>query len=514
MSRTLAKILILLLVPALALACVSKKKPKNKEPSADLSQYVVAEAPSGIKKVGTSFDGKVTLVGYDMKVKSGGLEPGDKVKYSLYWKVDQELGQSGWKLFTHVLNEKDKRILNIDGVGPLRDYNKSKNQALPPSDWKVGKVYVDEQTFTVPKSASGQRIRVVTGIWKGRDRLKVTKGPNAGDDRALITTLSIGGKAKDEKEKAEPVPELRLDRLAKGERIKIDGKLDEAAWKAAPTTGAFVNPSSGKPDPKASVQGSAKLLWDETNLYVGFTVEDKTLTGGFDKKAKDPHLWTKDTVELMVDPDGDGDNKDYYEIQVNPQNLVFDSRFDAYNKPNGGKDGPFGHEDWSAKLESAVALDGTLDKNDDEDKGYTVELKVPFKSFDKAKTVPPTLGDRWRVNLYAMQDNGGVSWSPILGQGNFHKATRFGSVLFAEKGWEPQPAAAPSGTAPSAGASASATAEDVKDAIERMKRKTKEATAPGPTSTSPRASAPRPTPLPPPNPAPPAPIAPKAPSTP
>ena len=27
-----------------------------------------------------------------------------------------------------------------------------------------------------------------------------------------------------------------------------------------------------------------------------------------------------------------------------------------------------------------------------------------------------------------MKNNGGVSWSPIMGQGNFHKATRFGKV--------------------------------------------------------------------------------------
>jgi hypothetical protein len=34
------------------------------------------------------------------------------------------------------------------------------------------------------------------------------------------------------------------------------------------------------------------------------------------------------------------------------------------------------------------------------------------------------------MNFYAMQDNGGVAWSPILGQGNFHKASRFGRVRF------------------------------------------------------------------------------------
>ena len=63
---------------------------------------------------------------------------------------------------------------------------------------------------------------------------------------------------------------------------------------------------------------------------------------------------------------------------------------------------------------------------------------IPWKSFAKAKKTPPALGDTWRMNFYAMQDNGGVSWSPILGQGNFHRASRFGKILWAEKGWMPQ----------------------------------------------------------------------------
>jgi hypothetical protein len=39
------------------------------------------------------------------------------------------------------------------------------------------------------------------------------------------------------------------------------------------------------------------------------------------------------------------------------------------------------------------------------------------------------------MNFYAMQENSGVAWSAILGQGNFHRASRFGRVLWAEKGW-------------------------------------------------------------------------------
>jgi hypothetical protein len=168
-------------------------------------------------------------------------------------------------------------------------------------------------------------------------------------------------------------------------------------------------------------------------LYVGFEVKEKKVKGGWPLDAKDPHLWEKDTVEIMIDPDGDGDNKDYYEIQINPQNLVFDTQYDDYNSPNGGGKGPFGHEEWSAKLTSAVVVHGTIDDDSDDDEGYTVEAKIPWASFTRAKRSPPAPGDSWRMNFYAMKNNGGVAWSPILGMGNFHRASRFGRVRWLEK---------------------------------------------------------------------------------
>jgi hypothetical protein len=71
---------------------------------------------------------------------------------------------------------------------------------------------------------------------------------------------------------------------------------------------------------------------------------------------------------------------------------------------------------------------------------------IPWKSFSKAQKVPPALGDSWRMNFYAMKNNGGVAWSPILNQGNFHKASRFGRVLWTESGWAPPaPSSAASG---------------------------------------------------------------------
>lgn len=425
-------------VSALAPGCVSqpKKDPAKKEAKA-AKNLTVDEAPTDIKKLDVNFDNKITLLGYKLDAKAN-VKPGDKVKYTLYWKSDKPLTDKGYRLFTHVFDGAKKRLLNIDRVGDLRQSD------LLPNAWQPGKVYIDEQTLTVPKNASGNKLQVVTGLFKDNTRLKIVKGAQLGADGALAITIPLKGGA------AAPAwrpPTLRVDRLDKGVTITVDGALNEPAWETAAKTGAFVNVSTGKPDAKQPIQGNARLLWDTKALYVAFEVTDKDVVGGFDKGARDPHLWTKDTVEIMVDPDGDGDNKDYYEIQVNPQNLVFDSRFDDYNMPKGGPEGPFGHQDWSAKLKSAVVVNGTLDKGDDEDQGYVVELAIPWTSFDKAKRTPPEVGDTWRFNFYAMQNNGGVAWSPILGKGNFHKASQFGRVLFAEKGWTPAP---PATTSPSA----------------------------------------------------------------
>ena len=222
-----------------------------------------------------------------------------------------------------------------------------------------------------------------------------------------------------------------MNKLTKAEKINIDGKLDDDAWKVAATSLPFVDVGTGSPNTAFPVNGSVKMTWDDANLYLGFVVEDPDVIGTFPKDAKDPHLWTKDTVEIMVDPDGDGDNNDYYEIQVNPQNLVFDTQYDSYNTPKTEPDGPFGHQEWSAKLKSAVVIDGTIDNAGDKDKGYTVEMSIPWSSFAKAKNHPPKPGDEWRMNFYAMKNNSGVAWSPILGQGNFHKASRFGRVTWA-----------------------------------------------------------------------------------
>src|SRR5690625_3444525 len=77
---------------------------------------------------------------------------------------------------------------------------------------------------------------------------------------------------------AQDQPEHKIYRA--GTPIEIDGRLDEPAWTGAPDVGAFVFPwyKSGKKE-----QTAAKLLWDDTHLYVAFICEDA-------------HIWAEHTL--------------------------------------------------------------------------------------------------------------------------------------------------------------------------------------------------------------------------
>ncbi|MGB8224225.1 MAG: carbohydrate-binding family 9-like protein [Polyangiales bacterium] len=223
--------------------------------------------------------------------------------------------------------------------------------------------------------------------------------------------------------KADRMPSLPVLAVARATRPPmLDGLLDDPDWSAAHSTGAFVETRNGGPAP---VQTSAKLLWDDRNLYVGVDVNDTLLRSSHTQR--DDHLWEQDCVEVMIDPDGDG--KSYFEIQVSPRALVFDTRYEARRVPK-----PFGHVDWDGKIRVGVSVRGTLD-DDEHDDGYTIEMAIPWQAFslDGKPEASPAIGDQWRANFYVMDlladRQQAAAWSP-LGIGDFHVPSRFGILAF------------------------------------------------------------------------------------
>jgi hypothetical protein len=405
MTRILASTLLLALCFG---GCVEKSKSLTAAERQELAEHVSQTATSPSHPLDISFENKVELIGYDVTAES--WAPGATITVTWHWKVLRAL-EDGWLQFTHVADGGNNR-LNEDGNGVVR-------RLYPAGQWKAGEYVRDSQEITLPEDWSGREATFYLGFWNGPHRLRVVRGPADEDNRAralaLPTRAGGGGEVRPEPS----VPSLEARRA---EAITLDGRLDEPAWARTPSTGAFVDTMSGA---RASFGAQAKVLWDDENLYVGFEVEDDYLKSSF--RNRDDHLWEQDCVEIMVDPDGDGRN--YFELQVSPRNVAFDTRYDSRRVPQ-----PIGHADWNAELRSAVHLRGTVD-DDDEDQGYSVEIAIPWSSFATGTppATKPSAGQAWRINFYVMdsreEGQRANGWSPPR-VGDFHVPDRFGRVTF------------------------------------------------------------------------------------
>jgi len=409
-----------------ACACQSKK-PDFAAEAERLKAYIVSEAPKETIKLDADFDGKVRLIGYELSPQKP-VKPGQRVTLTLYWQSTKPVEQ-GYRLFTHVLDGSGERIETLDDEGPLREPREGR-PALPPEAWQAGKVYVDELRFKVPKGVKTEKIDVVAGVAKKDQRLNLVAGEKDGDGAAKVVSIAV----------SVPPPEKpRMTRVEVGKlpakaKIAVDGKLDEDAWKSA-TPLEFDDPHAAKGTPKVDLKGTVKLLWSDAGFYAGYDVVDANVTSEFDEKQKEEkHVTKDDAVEMLIDADKN-DNKDYYEIQITPTNHVFDTRFDKFKEPI-VKDGPRGHQDWSSHLKSAVVVKGSLGKSNekgaDKDEGYVVEVFVPWKSLSATgDRNPPAIGDVWRMNFHALEDEGAVTWSPVNGL-SFHRVQNYGFITWVD----------------------------------------------------------------------------------
>jgi len=212
-------------------------------------------------------------------------------------------------------------------------------------------------------------------------------------------------------------------------RPVIDGRLDEAVWRTATLLGPFVDTNDGhRVSASHPVAATARIGWDDERLYLGFVVADGHPVSPFSRSDLDPHLWgSASAVEVMIQPGDPGNNRDYYEIQIDTAGAVFDTHWDDYMVPlqGGPAERVFGHQAWSCAAERAATVDAG--------RSYTIELALPWSALATGRTaIPPRAGDIWRLNLYSFRDGQrqALGWSPILGQGNFHRSSRFGRVRF------------------------------------------------------------------------------------
>ena len=113
---------------------------------------------------------------------------------------------------------------------------------------------------------------------------------------------------------------------------------------------------------------------------------------------RDSDTWEQEVVEVFID--ADGDKRDYLELQVTPANVVFDARFE-YRRSDLKRARAWDMKGW----ETAVNVVGTLNKRNDRDSSYTVEMKIPLSEVPGAPTKLNIESSPWRVNLFRFDWN-------------------------------------------------------------------------------------------------------------
>lgn len=208
------------------------------------------------------------------------------------------------------------------------------------------------------------------------------------------------------------------------EPISIDGKRDEAAWQSADSVGDFVFPWWNEGDAERQ-QTDARMLWDDNYLYVSFYCHDKDVLAT--RTERDSDVYRDDCVEVFASPEFDHP-ENYFNLEINACGIALD------NYRPGGKEP---EQAWNPEgILIACTVDGTLNESSDVDRGWTMEIAIPFRLFEHViADGHPRIGERWRLNLNRLEGNMTVKSQWSQGDRNiprFHTPDLFGFVEFAK----------------------------------------------------------------------------------
>ena len=437
-----ALFLVLAVLLATAAGC---RKPRQfvrtKGQQDRVDQSILSAAPTPKFAVDANLDDQVRLIGLD--VEPANPEPGAKMTVHFYWEALADIEDKGnWMIFVHVEGP-------VQGGGVARviaDHHAIEDGPggvglYPIREWKKGQIVKDTKTIDLrdPKDRKlgPGPVTIYVGIFdeeayrtkqsdvrmtlKNADKVK-----SDGNSRIEAARIQVGtgGPAPAAAPKPFKAPELQV-RKAIGP-VTIDGKLDEPAWRAALMSSVFSRPD-GSPL-AADLRTQVKLLWDDTNLYLGFTVRDNEPKSTFTQR--DEEIWKGDCVEVYLDPDSDG--KQYVELQVSPQNVIFDALFSERRKPDWQES-----RKWNLKDMKTAVWKGDLGGRGPQP-GWTVEIAIPWTDLAEAKGAKPAPNTKWRANFFRVESPGDFahlgSWSSVSDDNrpDFHNLDRAGSITFVE----------------------------------------------------------------------------------
>ncbi len=240
---------------------------------------------------------------------------------------------------------------------------------------------------------------------------------------AVLATLALSGAFR----ATAVLPEHTVKRAT--ERIVLDGILDEADWQAADSFGDFVFPwyTSGVRE-----QTEAKMLWDDTFLYLSFVCHDAHIWA--DLYNTNAGVSANDAAEIFWNPDP-LNQATYYQFEINCiGNLLSVWKNGANPRP-------------TIMLPHITQyISGTVNADADTDTLWVLEVGIRFEDYPDLVKHVPVAGDMWRINLNRCGGKTNLQysqWSPSSTKTpNFHSPDDFGKLFFSD-----EPVRAPSSVA-------------------------------------------------------------------
>ncbi|HEX2201777.1 MAG TPA: DUF5916 domain-containing protein, partial [Longimicrobium sp.] len=186
-------------------------------------------------------------------------------------------------------------------------------------------------------------------------------------------------------------PAARTIRASAALQLRIDGRLDEAAWATAPAAGDFVQqlPTSGA---AATQRTEARVLVDGDAIYVGMRMYDTAPDSILAQLTRRDAGSTSDGARVFID--SYHDRRTAFVFGLNPRGVKDDFlRFD---------DGAGVDDGWDAVWDGAARVDSA---------GWVAEFRIPLSQL----RFNPAAGGAWGINFrrYIARSDEIAFWSPI-----------------------------------------------------------------------------------------------------
>jgi hypothetical protein len=168
---------------------------------------------------------------------------------------------------------------------------------------------------------------------------------------------------------------------------KIDGVVD-SAWRQAATVRPFVVPATKVPAESPTV---ARLLWDDRCLYVCFEASDLDVWSYY--VDRDAATCQEDVLEIFLKPGAD--SVEYCNFEINALGTVYDAHIQHQGFPMAPR-----WQAWDcADLRVGIRVLGTLNQGRDQDRGWVMEVAIPFASLPFGHGRAPVPGEEWLFHL-------------------------------------------------------------------------------------------------------------------